>query len=155
MRYLLGCFLLASSVVYADTPPAFDADPSKPSPDVNIPTAQPDNKPVTPQSKSAWHDYDKPLAECVQGDTIIPSANNSVLSFLFSNTTDTNVTMSVVGWKKSKCSVNFSEGTFIKSCQLSSPQMKMLMDSLLDSSQFDPNGSFAQVLTSNCQNSQS
>ena len=158
MRYLLGsAFILLFSVItaYADNqnPPGFEADISKPSPSVNVSLPQADNKSVTQQSKQAWGSYDQPLRECVQGDTILPSANNKILGFLFSNAADTNATMSIQGWKGSHCAVNFSEGTLVKSCLLTSETLKTLMASLLNPTQFDINSNFAQRLSAECQGS--
>jgi hypothetical protein len=156
MRYLLGLalvLLFSVNTAYADTqnPPGFEADISKPAPGVNVMPAQPDDKPVTPQSKYAWSSYDQPLRACVQGDTILPSANNKILSFLFNNTAETNATMSIQGWKGSHCAINFSEGTLVRSCLLTSATLKALMDNLLNPTQFDVTSKLAQKLTDECQ----
>jgi hypothetical protein len=159
MRYLSGVFLsllFPVMTVYADnaSPPGFEADISKPSAGINVTVPQPDDKPVTPQSKSAWSSYDQPLRNCVPGDTILPSANNKILSFLFNNQADTNATMSIQGWKGAHCQVKFSEGTLVKSCLLTSSSLKALMDNLLDPAGFDINSPFAQRLSEACQSNE-
>lgn len=155
MRIFSGLFLLCSMIsvaAYADAnPPGFSADISKPTPEINVQPAQVDNKPASLQSESAWANYDKPIRNCIQGDTILPSENNKILNFLFNNNADTNATMSIQGWKSSHCLINFSEGTIVKSCRLTHATLNLLMDNLLNPTQFDINSRFAQELTLQCQ----
>ncbi len=156
MKVFSGLFLLCSMVsiaAYADTnPPGFEADISKPTPQMNVAPAQADNIPASLNSKSAWGNYDKPIRNCIQGDTVLPSENNKILNFLFNNNADTNALMSIQGWKRSRCVINFSEGTIVKSCHLTRSTLNLLMDNLLNPTQFDINSKFAQTLNIQCQN---
>lgn len=151
---LLGLLCSISSVTaYADAnPPGFEADISKPTPEINVQPAQIDNKPASMKSESAWANYDRPIRNCIQGDTILPSDNNKILNFLFNNNADTNATMSIQGWKGGHCLINFSEGTILKSCRLTRLTLNQLMDNLLNPTQFDTISKFAQTLNMQCQN---
>lgn len=158
MRIFSGLFLLilystVGLTAYADVnPPGFSADISKPTPEINVEPVQADSKPASLQSESAWANYDRPIRNCVQGDTILPSENNKILNFLFNNNADTNATMSIQGWKGSHCIINFSEGTVVKSCRLTRVTLNFLMDNLLNPTQFNINSRFAQTLNTQCQN---
>lgn len=144
--------LLVASVAYADeqTPPAFRTDPSKPIPIAQISPAQPDNTPVSPNTNKAWQNYNSPLRDCIKGDSIIPSSGHDAFSFLFHNGAQVDITMSIQGWKDNQCLVNFSQATNVLYCRFDKTELTGLMETILNSSQFDPTGPFAQTLATNC-----
>lgn len=148
---LVGLFL-GMSVAYADDaiPPAYRTDPSKPVPLAQISPAQADTAPVSPGTNKAWKTYDSPLRECVKGDTIMPSSGHDLFSFMFHNNAQIDITMSIQGWQKKQCLVNFSEATIVQYCHFNDNELKDLLKAILLSDQFDPTASFAQVLSSNC-----
>jgi len=156
---LVGLFLVAS-VAYAYTdeqaPPAFRTDPSRPIPVEQISPAQADIIPVSTNTTQAWQNYDSPLRDCVKGDSIIPSSGHDAFSFLFKNGAQVDVTMSIQGWKQkgNQCLVNFSQATNILYCHFDKTELTGLMETILNSSQFDPTGPFAQTLATNCSPSQ-
>lgn len=153
MKYLPGLLLLAafSATAAESTTPAFSNDPSKPQPQVQIAPTEQDTTPASTRTAAQWQSYDAPLRSCIQGDTIIPTKDNKVLNYIFSNESDTNATLSVLGWKKGACAIDFTEGTLVKSCHFNHGSLKLLMDNLLNPTFFDPNGSLATVLTEACQ----
>jgi hypothetical protein len=152
MRYLLGgVLLLTAFLAYADEPTAFGDDPSKPTPEIHITPAEQNQTPASSSSNAEWQSYDAPIRNCIQGDIIIPTKGNKILNYIFSNDTDTNATLSILGWKKDVCAINFSEGTLIKNCTFNRAALKILMDNLLNATLFDPNGKFAQTLSMACQ----
>lgn len=136
------------------TPPGYSADISKPvengAAQTSVSESSDTDAKVTQSCNSEWKAYCAPIRECIEGDTIIPSKNNKLLSYLFNNDSDTNVTLSILGWKKNKCLVQFKEGTLVKSCALNQRVLREMMSALLNSGAFDPNSEFAQSLTGSC-----
>jgi hypothetical protein len=133
---------------------AFQNDPSAPAPNIDseIPQYQLDHAAVTPQSNMQWDTYNRPLRDCLQGNTIIPSNGNDLFGFLFNTNSPANVNMAIQGWKNGSCAVNFTEGTAVMYCRLGKEILDEFMHSLLYDNQFDRAGSLAQTLTEDCQN---
>lgn len=149
----LVALFLGISVAYADqtaTPPAFRTDPSQPVPLSHVSPQQADNSPVSAGTNTAWHNYDSPLRECIKGDSVIPSSGHDLFSFMFHNSAQANITMSIQGWDKKQCLVNFSEATNVLYCHFDSLELQNLMTAILMSDQFLPTNPFAQTISSNC-----
>lgn len=144
---------LGISVAYADqtiVPPAFRTDPSKSVPVIQVAPQQADTVPVSPGTQKAWEVYDSPLRECIQGDSVIPSSGQDLFSYMFQNNAQVDITMSIQGWTKKQCLVNFSEATLIQYCHFNDQELKNLMKAILNSDKFQPTSSFAQTLSTNC-----
>lgn len=155
MRKILAVIVfsaLNTSAAFAldGPPPAYRTDPSKPDALSHVSPAEANTTPVSARSQTAWENYSSPLANCIQGHTIIPATGNDLFSVLFHNDARVNITMAIQGWNKNLCQVNFSEATHVMYCKFNKYELKSVIGAILAASQFDPSSETAQIISSNC-----